>query len=127
MTKKNKNQFDMIETFIGADTVLTGNLSTDKTIRIDGKMTGNIEKSAGVILGDCSFVKGNINSVFVIVSGAVEGNISAAESIELLNKSKVTGNIETKMISISEGAVFDGKSTMIKTEETAQNNEKEAN
>lgn len=127
MTKKNKNQFDMIETFIGPDTILNGNLSTDKTIRIDGKMTGNIEKSAGVILGDSSFVKGNINSVFVIISGAVEGNISAAESIELLNKSKVTGNIETKMISINEGAVFEGKSTMIKTEENTENNEKEAN
>ena len=128
MSKKTKKQFDTIETFIGQDSILNGNISTEKTIRIDGKMTGNIEKSAGVIIGDSAFLKGNINSGFVVVSGSVEGNIVANESVELLNKSKVVGNIQTKMISISEGAVFDGKSTMLSIDENKIiDNKKEAN
>lgn len=125
MTKKNK--FDTIETFIGQNTVLTGNISTDKTIRIDGKMTGNIEKSAGVIIGDAASLKGDINSNYVLVSGTVEGNITATEYVELFNKSKIIGNIQTKMISISEGAVFEGRSLMLNNvENSTVNTEKEA-
>lgn len=125
MTKKNK--FDTIETFIGQNTVLNGNISTDKTIRIDGKMTGNIEKSAGVIIGDAASLKGDINSNYVLVSGTVEGNITATEYVELFNKSKIIGNIQTKMISISEGAVFEGRSLMLNNvENSTVNTEKEA-
>ncbi len=125
MTKKNK--FDTIETFIGQNTVFNGNISTDKTIRIDGKMTGNIEKSAGVIIGDAASLKGDINSNYVLVSGTVEGNITATEYVELFNKSKIIGNIQTKMISISEGAVFEGRSLMLnKGENSTVNTEKEA-
>ncbi len=125
MTKKNK--FDTIETFIGQNTVLNGNISTDKTIRIDGKMTGNIEKSAGVIIGDAASLKGDINSNYVLVSGTVEGNITATEYVELFNKSKIIGDIQTKMISISEGAVFEGRSLMLnKGENSTVNTEKEA-
>lgn len=125
MTKKNK--FDTIETFIGQNTVLNGNISTDKTIRIDGKMTGNIENSAGVIIGDAASLKGDINSNYVLVSGTVEGNITATEYVELFNKSKIIGNIQTKMISISEGAVFEGRSLMLNTGENPKvNTEKEA-
>lgn len=128
MAKKTKNKFDTIETFIGQDTVLNGNLSTEKIIRIDGKITGNIEKSAGVIIGDSAFVKGDINSGFVVVSGSVEGNIVANESVELLNKSKIVGNIQTKMISVSEGAVFDGRSLMLNIDDNqSTDNKKEAN
>lgn len=125
MTKKNK--FDTIETFIGQNTVLNGNISTEKTIRIDGKMTGNIEKSAGVIIGDAASLKGDINSNYVLVSGTVEGNITATEYVELFNKSKIIGNIQTKMISISEGAVFEGRSLMLNNgENSTVNTEKEA-
>jgi cytoskeletal protein CcmA (bactofilin family) len=125
MTKKNK--FDTIETFIGQNTVLNGNISTEKTIRIDGKMTGNIENSAGVIIGDAASLKGDINSNYVLVSGTVEGNITATEYVELFNKSKIIGNIQTKMISISEGAVFEGRSLMLNTGENPKvNTEKEA-
>jgi cytoskeletal protein CcmA (bactofilin family) len=125
MTKKNK--FDTIETFIGQNTVLNGNISTDKTIRIDGKMTGNIENSAGVIIGDAASLKGDINSNYVLVSGTVEGNITATEYVELFNKSKIIGNIQTKMISISEGAVFEGRSLMLNNgENSTVNTEKEA-
>ncbi|MDD3065277.1 MAG: polymer-forming cytoskeletal protein [Endomicrobiaceae bacterium] len=125
MTKKNK--FDTIETFIGQNTVLNGNISTEKTIRIDGKMTGNIENSAGVIIGDAASLKGDINSNYVLVSGTVEGNITATEYVELFNKSKIIGNIQTKMISISEGAVFEGRSLMLNNgENSTVNTEKEA-
>ncbi|MFA7074391.1 MAG: polymer-forming cytoskeletal protein [Endomicrobiaceae bacterium] len=114
MIKKNKKRFDTIETWIGLDTVFTGDILSDKIVRIDGKFYGDIKKSEGVIIGDCAEVKGNINTKYIIVGGIVDGNITANDGIELLNKSRVTGDIQTTILSISEGAFFDGKSSMSK-------------
>ncbi|MEA5001449.1 MAG: polymer-forming cytoskeletal protein [Endomicrobiaceae bacterium] len=117
MMKKNKKRFDTIETWIGLDTVCNGDITSDKIVRIDGKLYGDIKKSEGVIVGDCAEVKGNINTKYIIVGGIVEGNIKADDGIELLNKSKVIGDIQTTILSIGEGAFFDGKSSMSKTEQ----------
>lgn len=114
MIKKNKKRFDTIETWIGLDTVFTGDLLSDKIVRIDGKLYGDIKKSEGVIIGDSAEVKGDINTKYIIVGGIVDGNITANDGIELLNKSRVTGDIQTTILSISEGAFFDGKSSMSK-------------
>ncbi len=125
MSKKNKKRFDTIETWIGLDTVFTGNIVSDKIVRIDGKLYGDIEKSEGVIVGDSAEIKGNINTKYIIVSGIVEGNIIANDGIELLNKSRVIGDIQTSILSIGEGAFFDGKSSMSKTEKDKLDNEEE--
>lgn len=123
MGKKNKKYLDNVETLIGTDTTFKGNIVSNKTIRIDGKMVGNIEKSEGVIIGDTADIKGNITAKYVVVGGKIEGNISATEGMELLDKSYVKGNLQTTILSISEGAFFEGKSTMIKQEENKEETE----
>ena len=117
MSKKNKKYLDAVETWIGADTTFKGNIISNKTVKIDGKMIGNIEQSEGVIIGETADIKGNINAKYVVVGGKIEGNVTALEGMELLDKSMVKGNIQTTILSISEGAFFEGKSTMIKQEE----------
>jgi len=113
---KNKKQLDTIESFIGQESSFNGNISTDKAVRIDGVLTGNVEKALGVIVGEKAKIKGNISAEYVVIDGDVEGNIIASEAVELLNKSKVVGSIKTKILSIAEGAVFEGKSSMLNFE-----------
>lgn len=117
MSKKNKKYLDSVETWIGVETTFKGNIISNKTVRIDGSMIGNIEKSEGVIIGESSNVKGNITAKYIVVGGKIEGNIIATEGMELLDKSVVIGNIQTTILSVSEGAFFEGKSTMIKQKE----------
>lgn len=117
MSKKSKKYLDSVETWIGIDTTFKGNIISNKAVRIDGKMIGNIEKSEGVVIGESAEIKGNITAKYIVIGGRVEGNIIATEGIELLDKSVVIGNIQTTILSISEGAFFEGKSTMIKQQE----------
>lgn len=118
MNKKNKKLFDTIETLIGNGTTFTGDIVSTKSLRIDGTLIGNIKEASNVIVGETAKVKGNINANYVVIDGNIEGNITAIECIELLNKSKVTGDITTAILSINEGAIFKGKSTMLEKEET---------
>ena len=125
MSKKNKKYLDAVETLIGTDTVFKGNIISNKTVKIDGKMIGNIEQSEGVLIGETADIKGNVNAKYVVVGGKIEGNVTASEGMELLDKSIVKGNIQTTILSISEGAFFEGKSTMIKQEEIKEETETE--
>ncbi|MEK7267496.1 MAG: polymer-forming cytoskeletal protein, partial [Nitrospirota bacterium] len=52
----------------------------------------------------------------IIVGGRVDGNLTAREIIEIKTKGQVTGELTTTKLSIAEGAMFDGRSSMIKEE-----------
>lgn len=114
MTKKSsKSLLEAVETLMGENAVFEGNLTTDKPVRIDGKFNGNIVKALGVIIGEKAVVEGDINAQAVEVNGTVKGNVTAAEYIELSATSKVKGDIKTNILSISEGAQFEGNSSML--------------
>ncbi len=116
MSRKNKKSLDAIETWIGADTSFVGNISTTKSIRVDGKLTGNIENSENIVIGETAEIEGNINTKYIVVSGKVKGNIVAKDGIELLTTAEVNGDICTNILYINEGAIFRGQSTMPATE-----------
>ncbi|MCL2375521.1 MAG: polymer-forming cytoskeletal protein [Firmicutes bacterium] len=108
-----KTKFENVETLIAADIVIKGNLSTEKSLRIDGKLIGGIDKALGVIVGESAVIEGNITADAVLVGGTIKGNITAADGIEILPNAKVIGDIKTNILSIGEGAVFEGASSMI--------------
>jgi len=57
-------------------------------------------------------VRADISVDTVIVMGAVEGKILAQNKIELMAPGSIIGSIEASVVSISEGAKFDGTCTM---------------
>ena len=102
---------DKIETFIGNNSTLKGEISTSGTIRIDGTIEGNII-SDWVVLGEKGNIKGDVTSGGVIVGGKIEGNVKAKEIIEIKNKGKIIGDILTPKLTIVEGGVIEGRSSM---------------
>ncbi|MCG2722251.1 MAG: polymer-forming cytoskeletal protein [Thermodesulfovibrionales bacterium] len=106
---------EKLESFVGANSAFKGNIETKGTLRIDGKLEGNIQAD-WVILGEKSFVKGDITARGIIVGGSVDGNLRAKEIIEIKSKGRVTGDTVTTKLTISEGGIFDGRSTMAKDE-----------
>ena len=74
-------------------------------------LEGNVQAD-WVILGEKSSVRGNITGRGIIVGGSVNGNLRAKEIIEIKSKGRVTGDIATSKLTISEGGILDGRSTM---------------
>ena len=118
MTKKNsKNLLEDLETLIGANALFEGNIKTERGIRIDGKFSGNIETTSGVIVGPTALIEGDISAEVVLVEGTVKGNITAPAGIEIISTAKMFGDIKTNILTITEGAFFEGKSLMFKANE----------
>jgi cytoskeletal protein CcmA (bactofilin family) len=110
--KKKDNEFGVLETIIGQDSIFHGTVKTKNSIRVDGKLEGGIAEANGVIVGDRGQVQGDINAKMVVIGGKVTGNITATHSLEILPQAQVYGDIHSSLLSIGEGALFEGNCVM---------------
>lgn len=108
-----------LETVIGPDSTITGELAIQGTVRVDGSVEGDI-RADWVIVGETGRIRGNVQSRMMVVGGRIEGNIDAAEIVELKDKAKVFGEICTAKLAVSEGAMFEGQSIMKKKSEAQE-------
>jgi cytoskeletal protein CcmA (bactofilin family) len=101
-----------ITAFLGKGTEFKGVLSFTGTIRVDGKVEGEIVSKDTIIAGDSAHLQGEITVGTIISSGTIVGNVNASQKVHLLAPGHVQGNIKTTKLIIEEGVVFDGKSEM---------------
>ena len=103
---------ERIETVIGPGTTVNGGLMLIDSVRIDGKVIGDIQASqsnrATVAIGPTGEVVGHISAFRVIVAGKVEGNIAALERVELSHDCLVQGDISYSSINVQHGARLQG-------------------
>lgn len=109
---KKNNIVDEIETLIGENTVLQGSIKSKGSIRIDGRLEGSVLEGNQVIVGVKGYVQGDINANSVVVGGKINGNVTAKENIELKPGGQLLGDIHTSVLSIGEGAIFEGHCVM---------------
>jgi cytoskeletal protein CcmA (bactofilin family) len=106
-------------------TVITGNLKSKTDIRIDGKLEGNLESEAKVVVGKNALIVGNIVCQSILIEGKIEGNITAKGFLHIQSAGIVFGDLRTNKLIIEDGAVFDGASIMKKVTSTQEKDGRE--
>ncbi|WP_050608086.1 bactofilin family protein [Clostridium niameyense] len=111
---KNKKSLveNKLDTVIGSDTSIEGDINSSETIKIDGKLIGDIEGKSQVIIGELGLVQGNINAKDITISGKVEGNIICNNLIQIKSSGKVLGDIQTINLVVEDGGVVNGSCSM---------------
>lgn len=94
---------------LDAQLTVRGDIETQGTLRVDGRLEGSILGADVVVLGNGAAVVGNIKAREVIVGGTVQGNVSATNRVELQPTAVVTGDIEAGTIMIQEGGAVQGR------------------
>ncbi len=93
---------------MGAGSKWKGTLVVQDSVRIDGQVNGEVEAKGTIHISEGAQVDGRLRAAFVVIAGSYRGEIKALERVELLPKSKVQGEIETKALTMTDGAIFDG-------------------
>ncbi|MDX8571553.1 polymer-forming cytoskeletal protein [Elizabethkingia sp. HX QKY] len=106
----NLNQ-QAISTVIASEIEITGDIKGTNTIRIDGKVTGNITIDSGIILGENAYVDGSLNSKTIIIYGTLKGNLTCDE-LQLRSTGKVEGDLNVKSLEVEIGGKYNGKVNM---------------
>jgi cytoskeletal protein CcmA (bactofilin family) len=109
-----------ITAFLGKGTEFKGVLSFEGTIRVDGKVEGEVISKDTLIAGDGAFLQGEITVGTIISSGKIVGNVNASQKVHIIAPGLVQGNIKTPKLIIEEGVTFDGKSEMAGEKKAAE-------
>jgi cytoskeletal protein CcmA (bactofilin family) len=103
---------EKFDTIIGRTTTIQGTLILRDSVRIDGKVLGNIEADGDskitVAVGPTGEIKGDIKAHRVMVAGKVAGHIHAAERVEFQKDSVVQGDVSYGSIAVEHGAKLSG-------------------
>jgi cytoskeletal protein CcmA (bactofilin family) len=95
--------------FLGKGAKFKGTLTFEGTVRIDGRLDGEIHTKGTVIIGEHAIIEGDIDADSVISGGRISGNIVASEKVKLLAPGSLIGTIKTPLLSLQEGVMFSGK------------------
>lgn len=112
MALTDKNQTNGTLSLVGAGTTIEGKVKTDGSMRIDGKVVGDVTAKANVTIGGTGVVEGTVTAANVALAGRVQGTLLASEKLVLENKSVMRGDIRAAKLVVDEGAVFDGQCAM---------------
>lgn len=97
---------------LDAQLVVTGDLDTGGSLRIDGKLEGSVRRADTVVLGVGAAMSGDVHAREVVIGGTITGNVHATERVELQATAIVTGDILTQTILVQEGGVVNGRVLM---------------
>jgi cytoskeletal protein CcmA (bactofilin family) len=98
--------------FVGPGTVVEGKIKTEGSIRIDGKLVGDLVAKANAAVGLSGVVEGNLTAQNISLAGKVQGTVTALEKLVLEEKSVMKGDLRAARLVIDEGAMFDGHCSM---------------
>jgi len=102
---------DKLELILGENSKITGDVESAGTILVEGFIIGSTHGEK-VILGEKSYVKGDILANSISIAGKTEGCLKGRKSVEIKSTGCVSGDIITRKLSIMEGAIFNGMSLM---------------
>jgi cytoskeletal protein CcmA (bactofilin family) len=109
---KKKAPTGAIETLIGKDTVIRGDVIFKGGLRIDGKVNGNVMCEDGaqgmLVLSENACIDGQVHVSHLVINGAINGPVISEELIELQPKARVTGDVRYRSLEMHNGAVVDG-------------------
>lgn len=99
-------------TFFAKGVEFRGIVNFDGTIRIDGRVEGEVHTTGTLIVGEQATVKGIITAGTLMTSGKINGTVTATAKIQIQKPGVLIGDIRTPGISIEDGAHFHGMCDM---------------
>ncbi len=93
--------------FIGGEVTVTGNLSGQGDLHLDGAVEGDISCNT-LILGQSGRVKGSVAAEKATLGGTVGGTVNA-RTLMIEKSAKINGDLTYETITIETGAHVDGR------------------
>ncbi|MFA5092980.1 MAG: polymer-forming cytoskeletal protein [Candidatus Omnitrophota bacterium] len=105
----------MEEKTLDVDAAMQGTMTFKDPVnlRINGKFEGNLDTRGNLTIGATAIINADIIGDNIIVGGKVKGKITARERLTLLPQAIVEGDIYPAKLNVAEGAMLQGKCTML--------------
>ena len=103
-----------IDTLIGVDTCIQGNIEFSGGLRVDGHVRGNIiatgEKPSTLVLSEQATIEGEVQVSHAVINGTIVGPVHTYEYLELQAKARVSGDVHYRVIEQDGPGTTEGES-----------------
>ena len=101
-----------IDTLIGQNTEIRGDVVFSGGLHVDGTLRGNViaDQDSGSVLSvsERGLIEGDVRVPNVVMNGSVVGDVYVSNHIELAPQARVKGNVYYKVIEMARGAEVNG-------------------
>jgi cytoskeletal protein CcmA (bactofilin family) len=112
MKNKKPRTTAQIDSLIGQNTEIRGDVIFSGGLHVDGKIKGNVIANSGgesvLTLSNKGTIEGEVKVPNVIINGTVVGDVHAPSHIELAAEARVHGNVYYSLIEMAMGAEVNG-------------------
>ena len=104
-----------VETLIGRQTELKGDIRFSGGLHVDGRIQGDVaatstaEQPAHLSVSISGSIEGSVRVPSLVLNGSIVGDVYTSEKLTLGAKSRVTGDVHYKLIEMAGGAQVNGK------------------
>jgi cytoskeletal protein CcmA (bactofilin family) len=117
---KSEARPNRIDSLIGTDTVVEGDVNFAGGLRVEGEVKGNVSVAhagAGVLmLGENAIVNGNVHVTHLVVYGSITGSVYVTDLVELRPTAVIVGDVHYGTLEMQMGAVIDGHLVHVEVE-----------
>lgn len=109
----NSGKGGAMDTLIGKQTEITGDVKFAGGLHVDGRIKGNVsssgDKSATLSLSETGVIEGDVKVANVVVNGRIVGELRAGERLTLGGKARVIGDVRYRILQMDAGALVNGQ------------------
>ena len=89
---------------------IVGEIEGNEDLHIEGrfKISGN------VFVGQTGLIEADVEAENIVILGKINGNVIARKQLEIQSLGQLIGDCSAQTIDIREGAIFEGRSNMIR-------------
>jgi cytoskeletal protein CcmA (bactofilin family) len=113
MFSRKQRKHGVIDTLVGANTKVSGDLYFTGGCHIDGTVKGSVsadsDSSSALSISEEGNVEGGVTVPYVVLNGIVRGDVVVSQRVELGPTARVIGNVYYNLIEMAIGAEINGK------------------
>ena len=113
MFGRNQNKQSVVDSLIGSNSRVNGDLKFEGGCHIDGTVKGNVsadsDSNSTLSISEDGTIEGGVSVPHVVLNGIVRGDVFASQRIELGSTARVIGNVYYNLIEMAIGAEINGK------------------
>ena len=113
MFGRKQNSKGVIDTLVGSNSKVNGDLHFSGGCHVDGTVKGNVNaepnSNSALSISEEGSVEGGVSVPYVVLNGIVRGDVVACQRVELGSTARVIGNVYYNLIEMAIGAEINGK------------------
>ena len=113
MLGRKQRRHTVVETLVGANTRISGDLHFSGGCHVDGTVNGSVtadpDSKSALSISEGGNIDGGVTVPYVVLNGIVRGDVFANQRVELGPTARVIGNVYYNLIEMATGAEINGK------------------